>query len=148
MVVPLNKERAYKEIRLENDIKVLMIHDPTIQFVELSLSWQNGNWNDDKGKVGISNLIQHMVAQGMPYNNYQSLYDCVDQLDGISDSYIDDIFTDFYIKLDTLDKMKTALDMLSELLISPDFMNNKVEEEINEIRDEEQLKLQGDRWAQ
>lgn len=81
-------------------MKVLLIHDKET-FYDFGLSMRVGSWDDPPSNPGLTNLMQHMLIEGIEVDDQPSLYESIQRSNGITEGLTEDIFTNFVIE--TLD---------------------------------------------
>lgn len=57
---------------------MLLINDPEDKTIfDFGLSIHSGGWDDPIERPGLSNLMQHLIVEGMPVDDCESLFDCM-----------------------------------------------------------------------
>ncbi len=66
----------YEEHRLDNGLRIVLSHDPTVPVVAVNLWYGVGSRNERAGKTGFAHLFEHMMFQGsahVPKNRHFEL---------------------------------------------------------------------------
>jgi len=64
LIRPANDKRVYKEILLENGIKVLLISDPSTQISAASMDVGVGSMSNPENLLGLAHFLEHMLFRG------------------------------------------------------------------------------------
>ena len=54
----------YKYPKLQNELKVLLIHEPNTKMANVALDVKAGSWNEPKEFPGLAHLCEHMLFMG------------------------------------------------------------------------------------
>ncbi|KAF8923435.1 Insulinase (Peptidase M16), partial [Haplosporangium bisporale] len=60
----LNDDRLYRLIRLNNDLEVLLIQDPTVDKSAAALDVHVGHLSDPKNLQGLAHFLEHLLFMG------------------------------------------------------------------------------------
>lgn len=77
MSKPLSSEKEYRLIKLRNEVQVLMIEDVESTQLELAVSVFFGSWSDPEQYMGLTNLIEHLILDGISIQSKSSLFDLI-----------------------------------------------------------------------
>lgn len=64
MIKPLIDHRAYRYLELENNLKVLLIHDPESEIASAAMDVKAGSWNEPYEYPGLAHFCEHMLFIG------------------------------------------------------------------------------------
>lgn len=141
-----NDKRVYRGIILNNDMKVLLISDPTTDKSAASLDVNIGFMSDPCEIPGLAHLCEHMLFLGTEkypdkneYNSYLS------QHGGASNAATQLDHTTFYFDV-TPDKLGGALDRFSQFFLKPLFTESMTDLEINAVHSEHEKNIAQDSW--
>ncbi|EMG48080.1 STE23 A-factor-processing enzyme [Candida maltosa Xu316] len=141
-------DRSYRLIKLnENDLNVLLIHDPTTDKAAASLDVNVGSFTDrDYDVPGLAHFCEHLLFMGTEkypkeneYSNYLSKHS------GHSNAYTASEHTNYYFQVHA-DYLEGALDRFAQFFISPLFSKSCQDREINAVDSEHKKNLQSDSW--
>ncbi|MNJ98431.1 Peptidase M16 inactive domain protein [compost metagenome] len=131
------KLQPYKEVQLENGMKVFFIQDQTLPRVSLTLLVKVGSLQESAADAGLNSLTAYMLEQGTQTRDAMTIADEFGQIASslsISPSY--DTTTVF---ADSLSNSKeTLLNLFADVVMSPAFKDS----EINRIRSQMVASLQ------
>jgi insulysin len=51
----------YRYFDLKNKLKVLLIHDPSVQLSESSMTVHKGSWDEPNEFPGLAHFLEHML---------------------------------------------------------------------------------------
>lgn len=54
-------KKNYKYIKLENKLKVLIIHDPDTKMAQAALNVNVGSWTEPNEFPGLAHFLEHML---------------------------------------------------------------------------------------
>ena len=64
LVISPNDQRQYRHIRLDNELDVLLISDPTTDKSAASLDVHVGSYQNPKDREGLAHFLEHMLFLG------------------------------------------------------------------------------------
>ncbi|KAF2203788.1 hypothetical protein GQ43DRAFT_389257 [Delitschia confertaspora ATCC 74209] len=169
---PALDDRSYRIITLQNQLEVLLIHDPKTDKASAALDVNVGSFSDAKDIPGIAHAVEHLLFMGTKkypkendYNQYLTAHS------GHSNAYTAATSTNYYFELavstsspsnngsatpsNTEDSVKTskedsplygALDRFGQFFICPLFLEDTVDREIKAVDSENKKNLQSDTW--
>lgn len=95
-----NDQRQYEAIRLPNNLKMLLVHDPEITKSACSISVGVGSYFDPKRSLGLAHFLEHMLFMGSSkfpsHNEYSSF---ISQNSGSDNAYTSDEETNYYFEV-------------------------------------------------
>lgn len=63
---PSLDDRDYRVVRLENDLEVLLVHDPDTDKASAALDVNVGNFSDEDGMPGMAHAVEHVSSSHIP----------------------------------------------------------------------------------
>lgn len=64
VVKPSVDQKSYRYIELDNELKVLIIHDKKEQRAQAALNVLAGSWDEPTDFPGLAHFLEHMLFQG------------------------------------------------------------------------------------
>lgn len=139
-------DRTYRFINLPNDLKVLLIHDPTTDKSAAALDVNIGAFEDPENLPGLAHFCEHLLFMGskkFPDENEYSSF--LSRHGGSSNAYTGATNTNYYFEVNH-EHLHGALDRFSGFFSCPLFNKNSTEKEINAVDSENKKNLQSDIW--
>jgi len=131
--------REYRKFILPNQMKVVLISDPTLQRGAASMTVAVGSMDDPSASLGLAHLLEHMLFLGTEkYPDEGSYQKFISMHDGFSNAYTTEDRTNYHFEIDS-NYLEEALDRFAHFFTSPLFNQQLLEREIN-IVDEEHSK--------
>lgn len=116
-----------KKHKLENGLEVITIKKDT-QISSINIGVKVGALNESLNEKGISHYIEHMLFKGTENRTFQKLNDDLEALGGEYNAYTD--FSQTVYSISCLeDELKSAIEILSDMLISSKFPEEEIEKE-------------------
>lgn len=145
---PVVDDRQYRLVNLhDNNLSVLLIHDPTTDKAAASLDVNTGLFADREYQIlGLAHFCEHLLFMGTekyPEENEYSLY--LAKHLGYSNAYTAAEHTNYYFQV-SANHLQGALDRFAQFFISPLFSNSCKDREINAVDLENKKNLQNDLW--
>ncbi|XP_015116960.1 insulin-degrading enzyme isoform X2 [Diachasma alloeum] len=141
-----NDKRVYRGLILNNDMKVLLISDPTTDKSAACLDVNIGVMSDPAELPGLAHLCEHMLFLGTekyPDKNEYTSY--LSQHGGASNAATQLDHTTYYFDV-TPDKLEGALDRFSQFFLKPLFTESMTDLEINAVHSEHEKNIAQDSW--
>ncbi|KAK0157498.1 hypothetical protein PV328_011239 [Microctonus aethiopoides] len=141
-----NDKRLYRGLILNNELKVLLISDPTTDKSAAALNVQIGHLSDPDELPGLAHFCEHMLFLGTAkypdLNEYRSY---LSQHGGIANAntYLD--YTNYYFNISP-EYLEGALDRFSQLFLTPLFTESATELEMNTVNSEHEKNITNDVW--
>ncbi|KAH9818631.1 putative a-pheromone processing metallopeptidase Ste23 [Melampsora americana] len=141
-----NDQRDYRIIKLNNQLQVILVHDPKADKAAAALSVNVGHLSDPPQLPGLAHFCEHLLFMGnkkYPSENEYSEY--LAKHSGYSNAFtgMDDTVYYFEVHPSALDG---ALDRFAQFFISPLFTDSCTEREIRAVDSENSKNLQSDHW--
>ncbi|UXR65164.1 insulinase family protein [Bdellovibrio bacteriovorus] len=119
------KLQPYKEVTLENGLKVYFIHDATLPRVSLTMMIKTGSMQEGSGKPGLNALTSYLLEQGTQTRDALKLADEFGQLGSSLDiSPSADATTVYADSLTT--GSQALLDLFSDVTMNPAFKDAEI----------------------
>ena len=116
-----------KKHKLENGLEVITIKKDT-QISSINIGVKVGALNESLNEKGISHYIEHMLFKGTEKRTFQKLNDDLEALGGEYNAYTD--FSQTVYSISCLeDELKSAIEILSDMLICSKFPEEEIEKE-------------------
>ncbi|XP_033214183.1 insulin-degrading enzyme isoform X2 [Belonocnema kinseyi] len=146
IVKSTNDKRDYRGLILNNQMKVLIISDPTTDKSAASLDVNVGHMSDPPELPGLAHFCEHMLFLGTkkyPEENDYNMY--LSQNGGGSNAatYMD--HTNYYFDINP-DNLEGALDRFSQFFLHPLFTESATEREVKAVHFEHEKNLANDTW--
>ncbi len=131
-----NDTRDYRPLVLENQLKVLLISDPTTEKAAAALDVHVGSGQDPDNYEGLAHFLEHMLFLGTAKfpqaGEYQSF---ISQHGGSHNAYTAYENTNYFFDVQP-EYLKPALDRFSQQFVAPLFTAEYVEREKNAVHSE------------
>lgn len=116
-----------KKHKLENGLEVITIKKDT-QISSINIGVKVGALNESLNEKGISHYIEHMLFKGTENRSFQKLNDDLEALGGEYNAYTD--FSQTVYSISCLEEeLKSAIEILSDMLICSKFPEEEIEKE-------------------
>ena len=116
-----------KKHKLENGLEVITIKKDT-QISSINIGVKVGALNESLNEKGISHYIEHMWFKGTENRTFQKLNDDLEALGGEYNAYTD--FSQTVYSISCLEEeLKSAIEILSDMLICSKFPEEEIEKE-------------------
>jgi insulysin len=136
--------RQYRRFLLPNQMKVMLISDPTLQRGAASLTVGVGSMSDPAERFGLAHFLEHMLFLGTEkYPDEGSYQKFVSTHDGFSNAYTADDRTNYHFEIDP-EYLEEALDRFSQFFLAPLFNPDLVEREKKAVEAEHSKNIPND----
>lgn len=139
-------DRQYRYIQLPNNLKALLIHDPTVDKSAAALDVNIGAFEDPEELPGLAHFCEHLLFMGskkFPDENEYASY--LSKHGGGSNAYTSSQNTNYYFYVNS-EHLYNALDRFSGFFTGPLFNKDSTDKEINAVDSENKKNLQNDIW--
>lgn len=127
-------ENTYKYATLENGLKVLLVHNNTLDKSSCSIAIRTGSMDDTI--PGIAHFLEHMLFMGTErYKGENDFMEFLNMHNGSTNAHTDNKITTYYFDICS-HHFDDALDRFCEFFVSPLFINDAVERELNAVDSE------------
>jgi insulysin len=141
-------KNTYRAFRLDNELTVFLIQNPTAEKAAASLVTHVGSLRDPQDHQGLAHFLEHMLFIGSEkYPGEGDYMTYVSQNGGYTNAYTASTVTNYHFEVKD-DKLITALDMFAQFFISPLFKEESVAKEINAVNSEAEMYYNNDMWRQ
>lgn len=125
----------YRKIVLDNRLRVVAEHIPTLKSVTIGI-WVNvGSRDEQQGEEGLSHFLEHMFFKGTKRRSATQISREIDALGGEMNAFTTRETTTFYVKV--LDQqLEAALELLSDLFYRSRFDSKEVAKEKQVVLEE------------
>ncbi len=105
---------------LSNGLRIVSLKYPQFETVSLGIWVNTGAAYEQEKMNGISHFLEHMVFKGTASRSAAAISEDIENVGGQSNAYTSREFTAFYAKM-LKDDLELAVDVLCELIMSPQF---------------------------
>ncbi|RCI10149.1 hypothetical protein L249_8413 [Ophiocordyceps polyrhachis-furcata BCC 54312] len=156
---PSLDDRDYRVVRLENELEVLLVHDPETDKASAALDVNVGNFSDEEGMPGMAHAVEHLLFMGtkkFPVENDYNQYLAANS--GSSNAYTASTSTNYFFDIaakpandeDPSDTnpspLRGALDRFAQFFVEPLFLPSTLDRELKAVDSENKKNLQNDTW--
>ncbi|XP_072413834.1 insulin-degrading enzyme isoform X1 [Chiloscyllium punctatum] len=139
-------KREYRGLELSNDIRVLLIHDPTTDKSSAALDVHIGSLADPKEIPGLAHFCEHMLFLGTekyPKENEYSQF--LSEHAGSSNAFTSGEHTNYYFDVSN-EHLEGALNRFAQFFLCPLFDASCKDREVNAVDSEHEKNLMNDAW--
>jgi insulysin len=138
-------KRKYKNIILDNNLEVVIVHDELADISAASMIVNIGYFSDGK-TYGLAHFLEHMLFMGSKKYPTEDKYQTyLQEHGGHSNAYTSMTQTCYFFEVQS-DFIFEALDIFAQFFISPSFDKKSIEREVNAIDSEHKKNLNSDQW--
>lgn len=131
-----NDTRLYSGGMLNNHLKYVTVQDTSINYSHVSLTVNVGSNYDPKNFQGLAHFLEHMLFMGNEkYKHPNYFMDKLNNYGGTTNAYTTPLTTTYYFSVDTKN-LEEIIDIFAYFFISPLFINDCVDKEINAVNNE------------
>jgi len=127
------KQRFFRKI-LKNGMTVIL-EKRDLPMVSVGFAVRQGGVNESSDEKGISHFIEHMLYKGTTNRNREQIAAEIERNGGVLNGLTDETLTMYYCKMPS-ERLKIALDVLSDLVKNPKFDSKEIEKERQVIFEE------------
>lgn len=139
-------DRSYRYIQLPNNLKALIINDPSTDKAAAAIDVNIGAFEDPEQLPGLAHFCEHLLFMGskkFPDENEYSSF--LSKHGGSSNAYTGAQNTNYYFEIN-YEHLHGALDRFSGFFTGPLFNKESTDKEINAVDSENKKNLQNDLW--
>ncbi len=141
-----NDPRDYRYLVLENDLRVLLVSDPSTDKAAASLSVLRGYYHEPVDYPGLAHFLEHMLFIGTEkYPEVDGYQQFIATHGGSSNAYTSSDHTNYFFDVQP-EQFQAAMDRFAQFFISPLLDTAYVEREKNAVNSEYQLQIKDDGW--
>lgn len=139
-------KRTYRTLTLENQLKVILISDPSFNKSAASMQVAVGSLDDPKNRQGMAHYLEHMLFLGTKkYPDVDEYGNYLKQRGGYSNAFTAGNRTNYQLQI-FHDAFEGALDRFSQFFIAPLFNPEYTSREMNIVHSEHEKNLMNDTW--
>lgn len=139
-----NDKRDYRYLILDNQLRVLLISDPTTEKAAAALDVQVGANQNPPDRLGLAHFLEHMLFLGTKkYPKAGEYQEFISQHGGRYNAFTAAENTNYFFEIDK-EQLAPALDRFSQFFVAPLFSAEYVERERNAVHSEYVAKLKDD----
>ncbi len=139
-----NDQRQYESFVLANQLKVLLVSDPSTDKAAAALDVLVGSSSDPQRWPGLAHFLEHMLFLGTKkYPQAGEYQDFISKHGGRHNAYTGDENTNFFFDIDK-DYLEPALDRFAQFFVAPLFTPQYVDREKNSVDSEYQTRRKSD----
>jgi len=142
VVQSINDAREYQYLTLENDLKVLLISDPSTDKAAAALDVAVGSGDDPRERQGLAHFLEHMLFLGTEkYPQADDYQRFISQSGGSHNAYTSNEHTNYFFDVDA-SSLEPALDRFAQFFLTPLFSSEYVSRERHAVDSEYKSKIQ------
>ena len=139
-----NDKRNYRYLKLDNQLQVLLISDPSTAKSAAAMDVNVGANQNPADRAGLAHFLEHMLFLGTEkYPQAGEYQEFISQHGGSFNAYTAAENTNYFFDIDN-DQLDSALDRFAQFFIAPLFSPEYVERERNAVNAEYLAKLKDD----
>ena len=139
-----NDSRQYRHIRLDNQLDVLLISDPSTDKAAASLDVYIGSYQNPADRAGLVHFLEHMLFLGTSkYPDPGEYQRFIGEHGGSHNAGTGLENTNYFFDVDA-SYLEPALDRFAQFFSSPNFDAKYVDRERNAVESEYRLKIKDD----
>ncbi|CAD6233778.1 GSCOCG00007274001-RA-CDS [Cotesia congregata] len=143
-----NDSQLYRGLILNNNMKVLLISDPTTDKSAVSLDVNVGYLNDPAELPGLAHFCEHMLFLGTEkYPDKNSYNSYLSQHGGSSNAMTLPDYTQYHFDVSP-EYLEGAVDRFAQFFIAPLFTESATELEVQAVHSEHEKNIANDTWRQ
>ena len=117
--------RSYKEVKLQNDLNVVLVKDSSLPYFSLQLLVKSGSVEDPVAKAGLSNMVAKLLNKSTKKHKALEIADIIGQMGAEFGASADDDYS--YIRASSLSDQKLELiNIFAEIVTQPTFEKSEV----------------------
>jgi len=146
IIKPKIDNRKYIGFTLENNIKTLLIIDPTTHLSSASLTVNIGSYEDPKNLNGLAHFLEHMLFMGTEkYKNEDYFMKFINNHGGTTNAFTMNETTTYFYDIQN-EFFLESLDIFCEFFKTPIFSKNSIEKELKAIESEHLKNISNENW--
>jgi len=141
-----NDTRDYRYLVLPNQLRVLLVSDPSTDRAAASLTVLRGSYHEPPEYPGLAHFLEHMLFIGTEkYPQVDGYQQFISTHGGQSNAYTSSEHTNYFFDVQP-EHFQPAMDRFAQFFISPLLDPAYVDREKNAVHSEYQLQLKDDGW--
>lgn len=139
-----NDSREYATLTLDNQLRVLLISDPTADKAAASMNVAVGSSADPRDRAGLAHFLEHMLFLGTDkYPEADEYQSYIRSHGGGHNAYTAQENTNYFFDV-SAEFLEPALDRFAQFFIAPRFDEKYVDRERHAVHSEYQAKIRDD----
>jgi len=139
-------QRFYRGLELENNMKVLLISDPSTDKSGAAMDVHIGHMSDPRQLPGLAHFCEHMLFLGTEkYQDENEYSKFLSQHGGSFNAFTSSDNTNYYFDVSP-EHLEGALDRFSQFFRAPLFTEAATEREVNAVNSEHEKNVPNDLW--
>lgn len=144
MHISPNNHKQYRYLTLDNELKVLLVHDAEAPRSAAALSVQIGHFDDPMDCQGMAHFLEHMLFLGTEkYPKVGEFQTFINQHGGSNNAWTGTENTTFFFEVSP-HGFEQGLDCFGQFFTAPLFNADAVDKERNAVDSEYKLKIKDD----
>jgi insulysin len=141
-----NDDRAYRYLRLPNQMQVLLVSDPETDKSAAALAVYRGSFHEPNDRPGLAHFLEHMLFIGTgKYPEVDTFQQFITGNGGSSNAYTALDHTNYFFDIQN-SGFPEGLDRFAHFFIDPLLSPEYVEREKNAVHSEYQMQIKDDGW--
>lgn len=141
-------QRTYRRFTMDNQLKVLLVHDPDLNQSSVAMDVAVGSLSDPKHTQGLAHFLEHMLFLGTKkYPEEGEFGKFLRSRAGYFNAYTAGHHTNYHFQIHH-DAFEGAIDRFSQFFISPLFSPEFSIREIQAVHNEHKKNILDDGWRQ
>jgi insulysin len=144
---PEGDSREYKAIKLDNQMSVLLISEPSAENSAAAIDVHVGSLSDPAELQGLAHFCEHLLFMGTKTYPDEAEYSrFLAENGGKSNAFTMGERTNYYFDIQA-DHFEPALDRFSKFFIEPLFLDSCILRELQAVDSEHKKNINNDTWA-
>ncbi|HEX5473833.1 MAG TPA: pitrilysin family protein [Vicinamibacterales bacterium] len=120
---------------LDNGLRLITESMPHVRSVSIGVWLTRGSRHETDERSGIAHFVEHMLFKGTATRSAEDIAQAIDSIGGQLDAFTAKEYASYYIKV--LDEhLPLAVDLLSDIVLNPEFAGDELEREKKVILEE------------
>lgn len=128
-------ESPYLSLTLSNGVKVVAEKFDTVQSVSIGMFLKSGVLYETASMQGVSHFIEHMLFKGTKKRSARTIASEFDRIGGYLNAFTAKDYCCYYARV-VKDRLETAVDVLTDMIINSQFVAEELERERRVILEE------------
>lgn len=139
-----NDNRDYRVLTLENQLDVILVHDPDAKKAAAAMAVDVGALQDPESQLGLAHYLEHMLFLGTKkYPKVNDYQDFLTKNGGTSNAYTNLTLTNYMVQVD-VNAFEETVDRFSDFFKSPLFLPEFSDKERSAVNAEWTLRRESD----
>ena len=124
----LKEIESVQKTTLKNGLRIVTEHIDSVKSISVGIWVKTGSRNETKEQAGVTHFLEHMLFKG---TNSRSAFDIalsMEAVGGYLNAFTSSEYTCYYARC-VDDQIDLALDVLSDMVLNPSFLEEEVEKE-------------------